>query len=320
MASFYSDHSGFEATNNQTLFNKTNYNLKQKRRKSMKLFSRVILPLILFIYIAIETWAKLHHTSICGSTGCKLAGQLLNFPSIYLNFMGLSAVLAILILGWLSLKNRVFERVFFIALYSAIGFESIMFAYQYYVNPEPCVFCGGVYSGLLLIALVARPVYLLYALPAIAALWIALSTLAIPKNMELISKDGTYLIHSETCPHCKKVKAYFAEHNITYIPIDVHSANARSLLKNLGLTSIPDLLIKQDSQIRLINGDEAIIEHFTRNDTEAKAKQTAIQAKSDNTPNALSLQKKEGCGLDTQLDTLPGDKGGCQQDEAVPLR
>ncbi len=280
----------------------------------MKFFSRVVLPLALLIYIAVETYAKLHHTSICGSTGCKLAGQLLNFPSIYLNYMGLAAAAGILMLGWLSLKNQAFEKLFFVALYAAIGFESIMFAYQYYVNPEPCVFCGGVYSGLLLIALFARPRYLLYALPVISALWIALSTLAIPKNMELVSQDGTYLIHSETCPHCKKVKAYFAEHNITYIPIDVHSANARSLLKNLGLTSIPDLVIKQGSQIRLINGDEAIIEHYKN-----PIPDTYTDAPADDTP-PLQANDTEGCSLDNQLDASPGEESGCEQDAAVPLR
>ncbi len=286
----------------------------------MKFFSRVLLPLGLLIYIAVETYAKLHHTSICGSTGCKLAGQLLNFPSIYLNYMGLAAAAGILILGWLSLKNQAFEKLFFIALYAAIGFETIMFAYQYYVNPEPCVFCAGVYGSLLLIALAARPVYLLYALPVISALWIALSTLAIPKNMELISQDGTYLIHSETCPHCKKVKKYFAEHNITYTPIDVHSPNARSLLKNLGISSIPDLVIKQGSQIRLINGDEAIIKHYSQNKEKSKEEPAGTQTKSDPTNDIPSLQKKEGCGLDSQLDALPDDKSGCEQENEVPLR
>jgi len=289
----------------------------------MKFVSRLLLPLALFIYIAVETWAKLHHTSICGSTGCKLAGQLLNFPSIYLNYMGLAAAAGILILGWLSLRNGAFEKLFFIALYAAIGFETIMFAYQYFVNPEPCVFCAGVYGSLLLIALASRPRYLLYALPVIAALWIALSTLAIPKNMSLISADGTYLIHSETCPHCKKVKAYFAEHHIDYTPIDVHSPNARSLLKSLGLGSIPDLVIKQGHTLTILNGDEAIIDHYRRltEDTEASHSENATYAGegSETTP-PLQAEEAGGCSLDNQLDSAPGGEGGCEQETEVPLR
>jgi len=283
----------------------------------MKLISRVILPLLLLIYIAIETYAKLHHTSICGSTGCKLAGQLLLFPSIYLNYMGMAAAAGIMILGWLSLRNGAFEKLFFVALYAAIGFETIMFAYQYYVNPEPCIFCAGVYGSLLLIALASRPRYLLYALPGIAALWIALGTLAIPKNMSLITADGTYLIHSETCPHCKKVKEYFAGHDIDYTPIDVHSPNARSLLKSLGLGSIPDLVIKKGKTLTILNGDEAIIEHYET--TESQTPVTDEEQPASDTP-PLKADDAEGCSLDNQLDAAPGDEGGCEQEPSVPLR
>ncbi len=280
----------------------------------MKRFSRVLLPLVLLIYIAVETYAKLHHTSICGSTGCKLAGQLLNFPSIYLNFMGLAAVAAILILGFLSLKHPGWEKLFFVGLYAAIGFETIMFAYQFLVNPEPCVFCGGVYGGLLLIALVSRPMYLLYALPAIASLWVALATLAIPKNTALITENGTYLIHSETCPHCKKVKAWFADHNITWHPIDVHTANARSLLKNLGIDQIPVLILHDKEANRILVGDKPIIAHFAHMDPES-ADTPRLEASSV----SIKAETKEGCSLENQLDGAPTEQG-CEQKSAVPLR
>ncbi len=286
----------------------------------MKLVGRVALPILLLIYITVETIAKLNHTSICGSTGCKLAGQLLIFPSIYLNFMGLAAVFGILILGWLSLKREWFDKLFFIALYGAIAFESIMFAYQYFVNPEPCIFCGGVYGGLLLIALITSPRYFIYALPVITAEWIALGTLAMPKNMELIAKEGTYLIHSETCPHCKKVRKYFADHNITYTPIDVHNPNARSLLKDLGLSSIPNLVIKKDHKLTIINGDEGIIEHYANNDDDQQAQQQATP-QAETAPQTPPLKEdKSGCGLDEQLDAPLDGKSGCEQESEVPLR
>jgi glutaredoxin len=277
----------------------------------MKRFARVIMPFLLLIYIAIETYAKLHHTSICGSSGCKLAGQLLIFPSIYLNYMGLIAALGILILGWFSLKNTIGDKLFFIALYAAIGFETIMFAYQYYVNPEPCIFCAGVYGSLLTIALVSRPRYLVYALPAIAALWIALGMLSIPKNAPLITKDGTWLIHSETCPHCKKVKNYFAKHAIAYHSLHVQEANARAFLKALNIDSIPVLVIKKGAQTTVLKGDKLIIQHF---DAPLNLEESVPQ-----TP-PLQAEDKEGCSLDNQLGATPGEESGCEQDAAVPLR
>jgi glutaredoxin len=287
----------------------------------MKLFSRVVLPLALLIYIAVETYAKLHHTSICGSTGCKLAGQLLIFPSIYLNYMGLAAAAGIMVLGWLSLRNGAFEKLFFVALYAALGFETIMFAYQFLVNPEPCIFCAGVYGSLFLIALVSRPRYLLYVLPVVAALWIALSTLAIPKNAPVITENGRYLIHSETCPHCKKVKTYFAEHNITYTPISVRDTNARTFLKMLNIASIPVLVIREGERTTILKGDEPIIEYFatpTPTATDADRSSSASAATVSDVP--LQAEEKEGCSLEEQIDAVPGEAGGCEQESAVPLR
>jgi glutaredoxin len=296
----------------------------------MKLFSRVIMPFLLLVYIAVETYAKLHHTSICGSTGCKLAGQLLVFPSIYLNYMGLVAAFGIMVLGWASLKNAAFEKLFFISLYAALGFETIMFAYQFIVNPEPCVFCGGVYGSLIAIALVARARYFLYALPIIVTLWVALSTLAIPKNAPLTTDNGRYLIHSETCPHCKKVKAYFAEHNITYTPILVHQTNARAFLKMLNISSIPVLITREGDRTVILKGDEPIIEHFAApskptESVESTAQSATAEPAQAATPSAssdipLAAEDKEGCSLDNQLDAVPGDPEGCEQESAVPLR
>jgi glutaredoxin len=280
----------------------------------MKLFVRVILPLLLLTYIAIETWAKLNHTSICGSEGCKLAGELLIFPSIYLNYLGGLAALGLLILGYLSIKREAFEPLFFASLYAAIGFETIMFAYQYYVNPEPCIFCAGVYGSLLVIALLSRPRYLAYALPAIAALWMALGMLAIPKNKTLIATDGTWLIHSETCPHCKKVKTHFAENNITYHSILVQDINARAFLKTLDIDSIPVLVIKKANHTIILKGDKPIIEHYQA----SKPVETASSSSSDTV--SLTGNDTEGCSLDNQFNSTPGEEGGCEQDAAVPLR
>jgi hypothetical protein len=98
------------------------------------------------------------------------------------------------------------EVLFFIVLYSSIAFESVMIGYQVAVNPEPCLFCMGVYGGLLSIALLSNRGYFAYALPVIASIFLAFGDLAIAKNESLIEGDGIYLVHSERCPHCKRVK------------------------------------------------------------------------------------------------------------------
>ncbi len=240
----------------------------------MKFISRILLPLLLIVYIGFETWLKLHHQSLCSATGCKLAGELLRFPSIYLNYLGLVATGAIFILGILSLLRSSFEKLYFIALYSAIAFESIMIGYQVLVNPEPCIFCLGVYGGLLFIAILSRANYFVYALPAILAIFFALSDLAIPRNQALIKGDGLYLIASDNCPHCKKVKGYFAKNGIIYTKLSVKDPSVRYLAKSLGIEAIPILIKRHNAKSTIIYGDEPIISSF---ETKAKTPQEDSQ-------------------------------------------
>jgi len=270
----------------------------------MKLFSRVILPLLLFIYVAIETYAKLHHTSICGTEGCELAGELLRFNSLYLNYFGAAGALVIALLGWLSLKRESFEKLFYITLYAAITFESIMIAYQIIANPEPCIFCLGVYSGLLLIALFASWRYLLYALPAIVALFVSMNMLAMTENRALITQDGSYLISSNTCPHCKKVKAYFKTEGIDYQALSVYDTNARFFIKQLNINTIPVLVIRQGALSKVIKGDKAIISYY------------GAQKNTEDTDNPVSIYNgdDEGCSASILQDT------GCSESSEVPLQ
>jgi len=277
----------------------------------MKLFSRVILPILLVLYIAIETYAKLHHTSICGSTGCELAGELLRFNSLYLNYFGALGALAIAFFGWLSLKRKGFETLFYITLYAAIAFESIMIAYQILANPEPCIFCMGVYGSLLSIALLSNWRYLLYAIPAIVALYLAMTSLTITRNDAIMTEPATYLIHSETCPHCKKVKAYFAEHEIPYQKISVHDTNARFFIKQLDINSIPVLVIKDKRMTKVIKGDKAIIAYY-----EALNQPSEESTPEPEIPEDIYKAQDDGCSASVIQET----EAGCSETSEVPLR
>lgn len=274
----------------------------------MKPFSRIILPLLLFIYIAVETYAKLHHTSLCGTEGCELAGELLRYNSLYLNYFGGAGALFIMLFGWLSLRREGFERIFFITLYAAIAFESIMIAYQLLANPEPCIFCLGVYGALLTIALLSRWRYLLYGLPAIVALYLSMASLAVTQNRALITADGSYLIHSESCPHCKKVKNYFAAHDIPYQKISIRDSNARFFIKQLDINTIPVLIIKKGGLSTVLKGDRAIIGYYEQHNAPAKT----VQNGTEESPSIYN-GPDEGCSASIFQDS------GCSEASEVPL-
>ncbi|RUM70438.1 MAG: hypothetical protein DSZ08_04705 [Sulfurovum sp.] len=273
----------------------------------MPFFSRVFLPFLLLIYIAIETYLKLHHSSLCDATGCKLAGELLRFNPIYLNYLGLFFVSVLTLLGYASLKSNLAQRLFFMVLYASIAFETTIIGYQFIVNPEPCVFCLGIFSSLLLIALLARVKDFLFILSIVLAIFLALSTLAIPKNKTFMQNDGAYLIHSDSCPHCKKVKKYLSENHINYTPISVEEASARNVLKFMGIDSIPVLMVKDATEINVYRGDQAIISYYTQKSSSQKNTSSASLEHNSLNVNDTFLKagaKSDGCALSI-VETTP---------------
>ena len=233
----------------------------------MRVFSRVFLPFLLLIYIGVETYLKLQHTSLCEASGCKLAGELLKFNPMYLNYFGFISILVLLFLGYRSLKSSFFETLFFMVLYAAIAFEATILSYQFIVNPEACLFCLGIFSSLLIIAFFNHIKNASIIIVSVFSILLGLSTLAIPENKSFITIPGLYLIQSDTCSHCKKVKAYFAKQRIDYTAISAKNVNARGFLKFVDIHTIPTLVIKEASGITLITGDKKIIEHFERQNT-----------------------------------------------------
>lgn len=255
----------------------------------MHFFSRVFLPFLLLGYIATETYLKLQNTSICGEVGCKLAGELLKFNPIYLNYFGMAGLLILVLWGYLSLKNKFFETFFFMGLYAAIAFEATIISYQFIANPEPCIFCLSIFSSLLLIALFSHVKSFALVIAFVIAIFLGLSTLSITKNKAFATQKGNYLIQSQTCSHCKKVKAYFEEHGIDYTSISVKEASAKSFLKFVNIASIPVLIIKEESGITLLSGDKNIITYFeNKSKTMATDTITTETSASSNTPELSS--------------------------------
>jgi len=282
----------------------------------MRFFSRVFLPFLLLGYIAVETYLKFQNTSLCGEVGCKLAGELLKFNPIYLHYFGLVSVFILVILGARSLKSTLFETLYFMVLYAAIAFETTILGYQFLANPEPCIFCLGVFSSLLLIALFSHFKNFIVILAAILAVYIALNTLNIPKNKAYVTEPGNYLIQADTCPHCIKVKNYFKENNISYTPISSKEVNARAFLKFIDIKSIPVLIIKEASVMTLIKGDKKIIAYF-----EGQKKGEAVTLEVDGTVHQSSTLElssdflSQGTSEDCALTIT--ETSSCEDDNAT---
>jgi len=272
----------------------------------MAFFSRVFLPFLLLGYIATETYLKLQNTSLCGEVGCKLAGELLRFDAMYLNYLGIIGLFFLVLLGYLSLRNTFFSVLFFIGLYAAIAFETTIISYQFIVNPEPCIFCLGIIGSLLIIAFFSQVKSFAIVLASVAAIFLGLNTLAVSKNKAFVTQTGKYLIQSETCAHCKIVKKYFSKNNIAYTPISTQEASSRSFLKFVDITSIPVLIIKESSGITLLTGDKNIIAHFESNTQTVSTTKDPTQL-----PQQSSNLDLSNGSLSSDFLSAGGDDEGC---------
>jgi len=261
----------------------------------------IFLPFTFLLYIAAEIFLKLNNSSLCHSTGCELAGNLLRFNSIILNYIGFLAVLALVVLGTLSYKRYINKTPFFIFLYSMIAFETVLLGYQFFASPAMCKFCMGVYAFLITIALMSSSRYLFIALPSIISAFVALSFLAIPVSKTFISQNTNYLIGSQNCPHCKKTEEYLKKHNISFIKIDINSIETKNFLYFLDFKTIPVLVVKNHKDTKIINGDKAIISFFEKT---SKPKEELQNISIDTLLN--SSPQDEGCGFD-----ITKSDGGC---------
>ncbi len=255
----------------------------------MNILAYLILPILFFIYNTTETVGKLMGASFCESTGCLFAGNLLRFDSLYLNYLGVASALLIMIVGFLTYKQKIDKKFFIVLIAASLLFESIMLGYQYYAAPMMCKFCMGIWGFLFAMMIAASRSYILFLLPLLIAPLLALSFLGIPKTQAYTVEDGRYLIQSPTCPHCKKVKAYFKEYDIDYKKLDINTPEAKNFATFLNFSTIPIMIVKEGEHIEIINGDEAILASF----------QTPQE--SDKAPAAVSIgdgsQKEGGCGF-----------------------
>jgi len=258
---------------------------------------KVILPLLLAIYIAAETILKANNIEVCSTTGCALAGELLKFNSFYLNYLGIAGALFLVVLAFF--KSNIASKLYTATASAMVIFESLLIASQINLNPEPCLFCLGVYTFLILILINANFKVFLYSLPAIGAVFLAFYILAIPQNRSIIKDDGLYLIASPTCPHCKEAKKFLKERNISYKTIPSKDLNAFFFAKSLSIKQIPIAIEKKAKTIKIYVGDKEIKNAFSKEQSSSDSQSSTQPQSTIDEPFSPSsiYEQKEGCEM-----------------------
>ncbi len=165
---------------------------------------------------------------LCSSKGCKIAGELLNFPEYYLILAGAAFfwILWLLVFFACRYKKQVLWQLIITILFAAMAFDGVLLSYQFLKVGVMCWLCIGVGAGLL--ATVVSLVWVrksLFVLVLAVCVWcggfmgeaVLYSNLKSPglsqthfltrtaENQEA-AKDF-YLFFSLDCPHCSKVMA-----------------------------------------------------------------------------------------------------------------
>jgi len=234
----------------------------------MKKFSFVILPMLFLFYLATELILKVTNSTLCSSDGCALTGTLLKFDAIYLNYLGLLSSLLLVILGLLVYKDKIAKKFFYFVLFASLIFEMILITYQYFILPEMCLFCLGVFGFLLLIALFTTKRYFLALIPLLGTIVMALSVLNFSTSSAesykkvFIKDDGNYLIQWDQCGHCKKLKKYLNSKHIAFKKVDITHIQSQIFLEFIDIHKIPVLIVKEGNRDTIIHGNKKIIEYF----------------------------------------------------------
>ena len=219
------------------------------------------------------------------------------------------AGIGILITGILAYKKIIHTNLFYIVVGSALLFETIMLGYQYFASPEMCKFCMGIYAFLVAIMLTASFRHFVVTAMGVVSVLMALSFLAIPNSKPYILKDGNYLLQSASCPHCKKVKEYMKENYISYTKIDIQDIEAQHFATFLNFKTIPILITKEGSNIKIINGDKDIIDAYSSSKKEDVSSGIVIE-ESVSINSTFDVVDEEGCGF-ASLNTITEKESDC---------
>ena len=262
-----------------------------------------IVPIFIFIYILINIFSYLYTgQGICHTTGCGIASSIIKVDSMILNYLGLSLSIFLIVLNYLKKKD------FYIAIsISAFIIELSLLSFLF-LKGEICVFCIGFFSLLsinLMIIYIDQFKKLSLIIPSIIfsilTFFMLINTPFV--KTDLFLENGIYLFYSDSCPHCHKVMKHFEQSNISYIKMNIKDEGNKNVLKALNVTSIPVLIDRTNKDIKVLVGDERIIELY-RNPTDHKIPDGVFDLSEnsfDLRNNTFSMEENEipeGCVID----------------------
>jgi glutaredoxin len=206
------------------------------------------LGLILAIYGFIQ---EKFGVFVCTTDGCAVVKTIVKIDSILLYVAASIFFVALLLINNIE-KLSIFKKHLDLLFFSGLVFETIMFFNALFVHDAFCKECAKMVSLLFIIGFIIDYKKMIFPLAVVSAIFLLnpiVESTPLTEQRTIISKKD--------CPHCEKAKKFLKENNISFS--EVNYKNASSILEAFNINTVPILIIKNDTEIKIIKGDVNII-------------------------------------------------------------
>ncbi len=297
--------------------------MQEGKKRYNTLFFTVSLAAALFVLteIVLAFFGK----SLCPYEGCKMTAQYARFGDLSIFLAGLALFSSLALLSWVSRKAEkpLIERFINIILIASLAGEGFFMGYLAFRIHTICIFCVTVFAfaaSLGLIRILSREKDVLAGFVAFGAVFF-LQYLVLPAGVPVTLPDERLILfYSKDCKHCSEVIADLEQRKIAAAHLQVNEY--AGFLKNMGIDSVPTLLVNDRNQKVFLTGKDAIIRYLAactapKPDLPAAGKgqkppRTALPSARGTT---LMPDVFNNPGLLTLPSTTTTDEGMCKEDE-----
>jgi len=233
--------------------------------KNKKIF--LLLSSLGALFVLAEIVMQSLGKSICFTEGCKIIARQARFGDISILLLGLGLFVLFAVLSIMSLHREkpALERSINILLIASLAVEGFLTGYQLFAINTTCLFCLIVFSLIVVLAvirLLAGEKKIVAGFAALAAVFL-LFYLILPAggvSASLPANERLVLFTSKDCKYCAAVKSEIQRTDlaVSYVEVD----GFYSVLKGIGIDSVPTFVVNDPQQKLFLVGETAIRQYL----------------------------------------------------------
>jgi glutaredoxin len=299
-------------------------------KQSRKIFGNAffLITVLGTLFLLAELIFQFFGSSICHTEGCKVVSRHARFGDISIILIGLSSVLTLAVLSFLTLyRNRVeLERYVNLILVGSLAGEGFFTGYQAFSVQTPCLICLftlGVFLTLGVLRFFYGEKDVVAGFLSFAGVF-ALFYLILPAESTVNFPQGDLILfYKKDCKYCAEVLKEMEVHKIrvNHVLVDQYT----DLLKKMDIEHVPTLYVNGQTQKIFLTGKEAIDRYmFTRTENplskkkNTPGKKTRVEAKVHNKTKSESHAPSNNPGQPSNTINQPGNAPAQSGDAPAP--